>query len=104
MTITERPLVDQELIDVVEKESVIRFTVMRALYENKRANPHGGGLTMLQLQNASNVAQDDLAFSSWYLRTKKLMLMNDRSIVDITLEGIDFFEKQLDKYREQSLS
>ena len=102
MTTTERPLIDQELIDTFEKESSIRFTVMRALYEHKRSNPHGGGLSMLQLQNAAGVGQEDLIFAAWYLRTKKFMFMNDRSVVEIALDGIDYFERELLRYREAS--
>lgn len=84
-----------DLMPVVEKEADLRFRMLCILYLRLRSQPSSGMMTMLEIQTDMGVEGDALLFATWYLRNKKLVAVNDRSLCAITTEGIDFVEDQL---------
>jgi curved DNA-binding protein CbpA len=84
-----------EFADEVDDEVARRLSVLCLLYNQRRSNPINPGLTIAQLEEQVGTPRDQLEFSFWYLKQKRLVLADDRSTMTIMTEGIDFIEENL---------
>lgn len=93
---------NSEFVACVDAETKLRIGMLCVLYSRKRSDPQAGGMTMLDVENVMKVPREQLLFAAWYLKTRKFVLMDDRSLANITAEGIDYLEEQLPKLRQRS--
>ncbi len=73
-------------------ERELRPLLLRALYDVRRGRPYKPGLSLIVLAELSGCSIDDLQFTLWYLRGKRLIEMTEDSEVVITVTGVDFLE------------
>jgi curved DNA-binding protein CbpA len=85
----------KDFADEVDDEIARRLSILCLLYNQRRANPISPGLTIAQLEEQVGTPREQLEFSFWYLKQKRLVLADDRSTMTIMTEGIDFIEENL---------
>lgn len=86
---------NKEFVDEVDAEINRRLGILCLLYNQRKTNPINPGLTIAQLEEQMLTPREDLEFSFWYLKQKRLVLADDRSTMTILCEGIDFIEQTL---------
>jgi len=79
----ERPLHD-------EKE--LRAVIMQTLYNTRRATPSRPSVPLHVIAELGGCTIDELQFTLWYLRGKKLIEAVDGSELVITVDGVDLVE------------
>ena len=72
-----------------------RLGVLCILYRKRAVDPHGSGLTVLDLENLSGFTREELGFCLWYLTEKRLAKLTDSTEYMITAEGVDVVEGKL---------
>jgi curved DNA-binding protein CbpA len=80
----------------VEREKRLRLTVLEVLYTKRRVEPQQPGAFDLELEKLTGCPREHLAFTTWYLVQKKLVLRTDNSLLAITVDGIDYLEANRD--------
>src|SRR5579884_1172811 len=85
----------REFTDGIDAEAKIRIGVLCLLYAKRRANPDLAALSMLDMENLMAFPREKLLFAIWYLKSKRLIVQDERSSFTITAEGVDFVEHQL---------
>jgi curved DNA-binding protein CbpA len=85
----------KDFADEVDEEIARRLSILCLLYNQRRSNPINPGLTIAQLEELVGTPREQLEFSFWYLKQKRLVLADDRSTMTIMTEGIDFIEENL---------
>jgi curved DNA-binding protein CbpA len=76
-----------------ESERRLRLLLLSALYNARRNSVGQPGLSLWVLAELTDSSVDDVQFSLWYLRGKKL-IESDGDGVAITVAGVDFVETQ----------
>ena len=74
-------------------EREVRQLILRALYDVRRVRPHKPSLSLLVLSELFACTIEDLQFSLWYLRGKRLIETVEDSDLAITVEGVDHLER-----------
>lgn len=70
----------------------LRAALLCVLYDRRRLKPFTPSISMRQLESMLETASDDLNFALWYLKQRALVTMDDKSSLQITVEGMDFLE------------
>ena len=78
-----------------ESEQLVRLAVLELLYTRRRTEFETPGLSLLDVEALIGCAREHLEFSVWYLTQKKYLTRSDGSVLTITVEGIDYVEKNL---------
>jgi curved DNA-binding protein CbpA len=78
-----------------ESEQLIRLTVLELLYTRRRTEQDSPGLTPLDLEALTGRAREHLEFTIWFLVQKKYVTRSDGSVLVITVEGVEYLEKNL---------
>jgi curved DNA-binding protein CbpA len=76
-------------------ERGLRKLLLLALYDVRRSNPRKPELSLLVLAELLGCAVEDLEFSNWYLREKGLIKISESADFSITIDGVDYVEKEL---------
>ena len=76
-----------------ETERMLRLTVLEVLYTQRRTEPENPALTPLDLESLTGTPREHLEFTIWYLNQKKFVTRDDQSRLTITVDGVDFVEK-----------
>ncbi len=74
-------------------EREVRQLILRALYDVRRVRPYRPSLSLMVLTELLGCAIEELQFTLWYLRGKRLIETMEDSDFAITVEGVDFFER-----------
>lgn len=85
----------KEFADDVDTEIMRRLAILCLLYRQRKIDPIYPGLSVSQLEELTLTPREHLEFSFWYLKQKRLVLSDDRSVMTIMCEGIDFIEQNL---------
>ena len=93
----------KEFADDVDSEIARRLAILCLLYKQRKLDPIYPGLSVSQLEELTLTPREHLEFSFWYLKQKRLVLSDDRSVLTIMFEGIDFIEEHLPR-ESQKLS
>lgn len=70
----------------------LRLALLCILYDRRRLKPFMPSISMRGLENMLETTSDDLNFALWYLKQRSLVAMDDKSSLQITVEGMDFLE------------
>jgi len=73
-------------------ERSIRFTVLEVLYTRRRLEIESPGLSPLDLEKLTGRAREHLEFTIWYLVQKKYITRSDGSMLQITVDGVEYLE------------
>ena len=81
-----------EFFDALGRGSHLRATLLSVLYDRRRINPFKPSLSVRHTEAMLNVSAEELAFALWYLKQRSLVLSDDKSALQITVEGMDYLE------------
>jgi curved DNA-binding protein CbpA len=84
-----------EFFLAVGSEVQRRLCLLCLLYDRRRFKPATGSLSLRDLENLMAITQDQLQLTIWYLKQRGLICSNDKSSLQITVEGMDYLEKNL---------
>jgi curved DNA-binding protein CbpA len=74
-------------------EQHLRWLVLEILYSRRRQEPDNPGMSYLELGRLIGQPREHMEFTLWYLVYKGLIARGDQSSLTITVEGVDFLEK-----------
>jgi len=74
-------------------EQHVRWLVLEILYSRRRTEPERAGMSYLELSQLLGRPREHMEFTVWYLIHKNLVSRGDQSNLNITVEGVDFLEK-----------
>jgi curved DNA-binding protein CbpA len=80
--------------DDLGRDVDLRAAVLCILYDRRRSKPQTPGLSVRNLEAMLDVTTDELFLALWYLKQRNLALSDDKSKLQITVEGIDFLERR----------
>jgi curved DNA-binding protein CbpA len=78
--------------DNLGKQTGLRAAILSVLYERRQLKPYRPALSMRHLDGMINAGNDELNFALWYLKQRGLVQSDDKSNLQITVEGMDFLE------------
>jgi curved DNA-binding protein CbpA len=92
--VTDEQLVTpQEQKQAPPDERRLRLLVLTTLYNTRRNSLSKPGLSLRVLADMTDAGLDDIQFSLWYLRGKKLIEIGESDEVAITVTGVDYVEE-----------
>lgn len=83
-----------------EGETARRRAVLCVMYDRSRQKPIRPGLSMRNLEMMLNLTTEQLQFAVWYLKARGLAMSDDKSQLMITVEGMDYIDKNFPKAEE----
>ncbi len=79
--------------DALKTGADLRAAVLCILYDRRRARPFRPSMSNRNLEGMLKVTNDELSFALWYLKQRLLVAMDDKSNLQITVEGMDYLEQ-----------
>ena len=80
---------------MVADEQTHRLALMCVLYDRRRQKASRPGISYRQIESLMTTTSDDILFSITYLKQRGLVLQDDKSNVQITVQGMDYLEQNL---------
>jgi len=71
-------------------EAVLRAAILCLLYDRRRTRPSAPGLSTRQVEVMVEATAVELSAAMWYLKQRGLVLSDDKSSLQITVDGMDF--------------
>ena len=71
-------------------DEVLIQRMLGLLYRCKKKNPHGGFISILDMEKQLGVEREGASFVMSYMKTTKVIEMDDKSRMAITVPGIDY--------------
>jgi len=62
------------------------------LYDRRRTRPFTPSLSLRQVENIVDATTEELNFALWYLKQRGFATNDDKSNLQITVEGMDYLE------------
>lgn len=78
--------------DGLGKQAGLRAAILAVLYERRQWKPYRPSLSMRHLDSMINATNDEINFALWYLKQRGLAASDDKSNLQITVDGMDFLE------------
>jgi hypothetical protein len=79
--------------DALRQSSLLRAAILCLLYDRRRMKPFKASLSMRHVEGMIQADTEDLNFALWYLKQRALVASDDKSSLQITVEGMDYLEK-----------
>ncbi len=76
-----------------DMEQVVRLTVLEALYTKRRLEPTNPEIPFREFEGLTGRPREHLEFTLWFLLQKKLVQMDDKSRLLLTVEGAEYLEQ-----------
>ena len=72
--------------------TALRSALLCVLYDRRRLKPFTPGLSVRNVENMLETTAEGLNFALWYLKQRNLVASDDKSNLQITVEGMDYLE------------
>jgi DnaJ domain len=82
-----------EFFEALEQSAGLRAAVLCILYDRRRVKSFKPSLSMRHLDAMLHVTGEALNFALWYLKKRSLVIYDDKSAMEITVDGMDFLEQ-----------
>src|SRR5262249_2651284 len=82
----------QPFFDSLGRDNNLRTTLLCILCDRRRIRPFTPSLSMRNIENILQTTPEQLYVAVWYLKQRNLVMNDDKSSLQITVEGIDFLE------------
>ncbi len=76
--------------DALGREAVVRIAVLCVLYDRRRVKPSTPALAMRHLEDLLEITNEELLSALWYLKQRHYVISDDKSSLQVTVEGVDF--------------
>ena len=80
--------------ELFSDELLIR-RILGLLYQCKKKNPNGGFISILDMERILNIEREGATFVMTYMKTQKVIEMDDKSRMSITVPGINYLRTVL---------
>lgn len=70
----------------------LRSALLCLMYDRRRAHPFTPSLSMRHIENMLIATPEELVFALWYLKQRNLLINDDKSSLQITVDGMDRLE------------
>ena len=70
----------------------LRAAILCILYDRRRIKSYKPSLSLRQFEGMLTVGGEALNFALWYLKKRGLVTVDDKSSLEITVDGMDFLE------------
>ena len=74
-------------------ETALRAALLCILYDRRRLKPFTPSISMRRVEAMLETTAEGLNFALWYLKQRNLVTNDDKSNLVITVEGMDYLEK-----------
>src|SRR5580704_11688273 len=81
-----------EFFDSLGRQAGLRAALLCILYDRRRKKPSKPSLSMRHIEGIVHATNDELLFSLFYLKQRGLVVGDDKSNLQITVDGMDFLE------------
>jgi curved DNA-binding protein CbpA len=81
-----------DFFESLGRESGLRSAMLCVLYDRRRNKPFTPSLSMRHLEAILAATEEELNFVLWYLKKRGFVSSDDKSSLQITVDGIDFLE------------
>lgn len=85
----------EEFFAAVSGEAQCRLCILCLLYDRKRHKPATGNLSLRDLENLLTIPQQKFLLAIWYLKQRGFVRSDDKSNLQISVEGMDYLEQHL---------
>jgi curved DNA-binding protein len=83
-----------QFFDALGREAVLRAAILCVLYDRRLAKPTSPSLSMRHLELMVEATAEQLSSALWYLKLRGLAASDDKSSLQITVDGMDFLESK----------
>ena len=84
----------QVFFDALGREVQLRSALLCVLYDRRRSRPLTPSLSVRQLENILDTDSEELSAVLWYLKQRGFVRSDDKSSLQITVEGVDFLDSK----------
>jgi DnaJ-like protein len=81
-----------EFFEALGRETALRTSLLCLLYDRRRLKPFTPGLSLRRVENILECTSEGLNFALWYLKQRNMVASDDKSNLQITVEGMDYLE------------
>jgi curved DNA-binding protein CbpA len=81
-----------EFFDALSRGTGLRSAILALLYDRRRMNPFKPSVTNRHTENMLQATPEELTFALWYLKQRSLVASDDKSALQITVDGMDLLE------------
>jgi len=81
-----------EFFDALGRDSLLRAAILCVMYDRRRTKPSTPSLSMRHLELMIEASAAELSSALWYLKQRGLAASDDKSSLQITVDGMDFLE------------
>ncbi|MBM3758108.1 MAG: hypothetical protein FJW38_29540 [Acidobacteria bacterium] len=90
------PAVDiQDLHAELHADELLLERILGLLYRAKKRNPLSGAVSILDMEKALGLEREAATFVMDYMKSTKVIQMDDKSRMSITVIGIDYLRRSL---------
>jgi curved DNA-binding protein CbpA len=82
-----------EFFEALGRQAGLRSAMLCILYDRRRKKPSKPSLSVRHIEGMIHATNDELNFSLFYLKQKGLVVGDDKSNLQITVDGMDFLER-----------
>jgi hypothetical protein len=82
-----------EFFDALGRQAGLRAALLCVLYDRRRKKPSRPSLSIRNIEGMIQATNDELNFALFYLKQRALMVGDDKSNLMITVDGMDFLER-----------
>ncbi|MBZ5605870.1 MAG: DnaJ domain-containing protein [Acidobacteriia bacterium] len=83
----------EAFFDALKQATELRAAVLCILYDRRRTQPFKPSISIRHLEHMLKVTTEELNFALWYLKQRSLVVNDDKSSLQITVDGMDYLEK-----------
>lgn len=80
--------------DALGREAIRRTAMLCVLYDRRLTHPTAPSLSMRHLEVIVEATAAELSSAMWYLKQRGLVASDDKSSLQITVDGMDFLESR----------
>jgi hypothetical protein len=77
---------------ILGREAALRAALLCILYDRRRLKPFTPSLSNRIIESMLEVSNEELWFALWYLKQRNLVVSDDKSSLQITVDGMDYLE------------
>jgi len=78
--------------EAYQRDTHLRIGLLCVLYDRRRSKPFTPALSMRHLEAIFGATTQEINFALWYLKQRELVVADDKSSLQITVEGMDYLE------------
>jgi curved DNA-binding protein len=78
--------------DALQRAVTLRFAILCILCDRRRLKPSNPTLSQRRVETMLQTTNDELNFVLWYLKQRGYVYNDDKSNLQITVEGMDYLE------------